>query len=163
TPDEQYTHISLWALLASPMLIGCDIAKLDDFTRSLLCNFEVNDILQDPLGMRAMPFYRDENHAVYVKLLENGDLAVGLFNLSEQPLIIEFSPRDLGLWEKAVMVRDVWRQQYVSHIELGAVHEATVAPHGCALYRLTPGNSGKRVMEYTHYRPTPHKAPRPVQ
>lgn len=162
TPDEQYTHITLWAMLASPMLIGCDIAKMDDFTRSLLCNFEVNDILQDPLGMRAMPFYRDENHVVYVKLLENGDLAVGLFNLSEQPLVIEFSPREFGLWEKAVMVRDVWRQRYVSHVELGDVHETEVAPHGCALYRLSPGNSGKRLMEFSHYRPRKHNAPRPV-
>ena len=117
TPDEQYTHITLWAMLASPMLIGCDIALMDDFTRSLLCNFEVNDILQDPLGMRAMPFYRDDRHAVYVKILENGDLAVAMFNLTTEPLTFEIEPRSLGLWESAAMVRDVWRQQVVTRSE----------------------------------------------
>ena len=162
TPDEQYTHITLWALLASPMLIGCDIALMDDFTRSLLCNFEVNDILQDPLGMRAMPFYHDAQHAVYVKLLEGGDVAVGLFNLSDVPLVIEFEPRTLGLWDEAVLVRDVWRQTVVSHVAPGDVHEATVAPHGCVLYRLSPGNSENRVLKNTHYRASKHNAPRPV-
>lgn len=41
TADEQYTHISLWALLSAPLLIGCDMAQLDDFTISLLTNNEV--------------------------------------------------------------------------------------------------------------------------
>ncbi len=38
TADEQYTHMSLWAMLASPLLIGCDLARMDEFTRSLLTN-----------------------------------------------------------------------------------------------------------------------------
>ena len=41
TPDEQYTHISLWCLLSSPLLIGCDLTRLDDFTLNLLTNDEV--------------------------------------------------------------------------------------------------------------------------
>jgi len=41
TPDEQYTHISLWALLSAPLLIGCDLTRLDDFTLNLLTNDEV--------------------------------------------------------------------------------------------------------------------------
>lgn len=163
TPDEQYTHITMWAMLASPMLIGCDIAKMDDFTRSLLCNFEVNDILQDPLGMRGMPFFRDEKHAVYVKILENGDLAVAMFNTSEQPLIIEVEPRTLGLWEKAAMVRDVWRQQVVTLVYPGDTFEAQVALHGAALYRLSPGNSEDRVLTPTHYFPRKVNSPRVVE
>lgn len=47
TPDEQYTHITLWSLLAANMLIGCDIAQIDDFTFNLLCNNEVNAVNQD--------------------------------------------------------------------------------------------------------------------
>ena len=109
-----------------------------------------------------MPFYRDAQHAVYVKLLEGGDVAVGLFNLSDVPLVIEFEPRTLGLWDEAVLVRDVWRQTVVSHVDLGDVHEATVAPHGCVLYRLSPGNSENRVLKNTHYRASKHNAPRPV-
>ncbi|HEX4645662.1 MAG TPA: NPCBM/NEW2 domain-containing protein, partial [Verrucomicrobiae bacterium] len=48
TPNEQYTHISLWCLLCSPLLIGCDMTKLDDFTLNLLTNDEVLEVSQDP-------------------------------------------------------------------------------------------------------------------
>jgi alpha-galactosidase len=163
TPDEQYTHITLWAMLASPMLIGCDISKIDPFTRSLLCNFEVNDILQDPLGMRAMPFCRDEKHAVYIKILENGDLAVALFNTSEEPLTIEIEPRTFGLWEKGAMIRDVWRQKVVTYVYPGDTLSTDVAPHGVVLYRLSPGNSQDRQLEQSHYFPKKLNSPRPVE
>ncbi len=53
TPNEQYTHISLWCLLCSPLLIGCDMTQLDDFTLSLLTNDEVLEVNQDPLGKQA--------------------------------------------------------------------------------------------------------------
>ena len=52
-PKEQYTHISLWALVASPLMIGCDMTQLDDFTFSLLSNDEVIAIDQDPLDAGA--------------------------------------------------------------------------------------------------------------
>lgn len=53
TVHEQYTHISLWCLLSAPLLIGCDIAAMDDFTLGLLTNREVLDIDQDSLGVQA--------------------------------------------------------------------------------------------------------------
>ena len=53
TPDEQYTHITLWCLLSAPLLIGCDMTQLDDFTLSLLTNDEVLAVDQDPLGKQA--------------------------------------------------------------------------------------------------------------
>ncbi len=55
TPNEQYTHISLWSLLSSPLLIGCDLTKLDEFTLNLLTNDEVLEVNQDPLGMPGPP------------------------------------------------------------------------------------------------------------
>jgi alpha-galactosidase len=54
TPDEQYTHISLWSLLVIPLLIGCDMGKLDQFTLGLLTNDEVLAIDQDALGKEAL-------------------------------------------------------------------------------------------------------------
>src|SRR6185369_2935755 len=53
TPNEQYTHITLWSLLCSPLLIGCDLTKLDDFTLNLLTNDEVLEVSQDPKGEQA--------------------------------------------------------------------------------------------------------------
>ena len=53
TADEQYTHVSLWCLLSAPLLIGCDLTKIDPFTLSLLTNDEVLAIDQDSLGRQA--------------------------------------------------------------------------------------------------------------
>src|SRR3954454_2652971 len=53
TPDEQYTHISLWCLLSAPLLIGAPVERMDDFTLSLLTNDEVLAIDQDSLGKSA--------------------------------------------------------------------------------------------------------------
>ena len=60
TPNEQYTHISLWCLLGSPLLIGCDMAQLDDFTLGLLTNDEVLEVNQDPLGKQAARLVKRE-------------------------------------------------------------------------------------------------------
>ncbi len=144
TPDEQYSHITLWTLMASPMLIGCDMAQLDPFTISLLCNFEVNDVLQDPLGMRAAPFNRDEKQTTYVKILEDGSLAVGMFNRSDAPLKIGIVPRSMGLWSDQITVRDLWRQQDVATIGNRESFEREVAPHGVVFVRLSPGNTRDR-------------------
>ena len=56
TPDEQYTHVSIYSLLAAPMLIGCPLEQLDAFTRNLLTNDEVIGVDQDPLGKPARLF-----------------------------------------------------------------------------------------------------------
>src|SRR5207247_9603340 len=53
TPNEQITHITMWSLLASPLLIGCDLTQLDAFTTALLTNPEVLEVSQDPLGRQA--------------------------------------------------------------------------------------------------------------
>lgn len=146
TPDEQYTHISLWALLAAPMLIGCDIAQMDDFTLSLLCNREVNDIDQDPLGVQAYPVKVDGDRQTWVKQLEDGSLAVGLFNLGEDSTTVGFAPKDFGILGE-VTVRDVWRQQDVAAIKHTERFECRLPKHGCRLLLLRP----KDCKSYINY------------
>lgn len=140
TPDEQYTHISLWALLSAPMLIGCDIAQMDDFTLSLLCNREINDIDQDPLGVQGYPVKIDGDKQTWVKQLEDGSLAVGLFNLGEDSINISFAPKDFGIFGTQT-IRDPWRQQDIGKIEHTETFECTVAKHGCRLLVIKPGNT----------------------
>jgi hypothetical protein len=79
--SEQYTHISLWALLAAPLLLGNDLSRIDDFTLNLLTNDEVLAINQDPLGKQAMQVKTGEMTQIWVKELENGSKAIGVFNL----------------------------------------------------------------------------------
>ena len=144
TPWEQYTHITLWSILASPMLLGCDMEMLDPFTLSLLCNSEVLDVNQDPLGVKGVVFTKGEDHVIYIKPLEDGSLAVAMFNLGDAEKVIGFTPHKLGLYGEQT-VRDLWRQQDVGKVSFKERWEASVPPHGCAFYRLTPGVTGEKL------------------
>jgi alpha-galactosidase len=136
TPDEQYTHISLWCLLSAPLLLGCDLEQLDPFTLGLLTNDEVLDVDQDPLGKEAASVAGDDNFAIYAKTLEDGSLAVGLFNRGAAPYTLTAKWADLGLTGPQT-VRDLWRQK-----DLGTFtgeFSAPVPSHGVVLVRLSPG------------------------
>ncbi|MGA2683649.1 MAG: NPCBM/NEW2 domain-containing protein [Verrucomicrobiota bacterium] len=135
TPNEQYTHISLWCLLASPLLIGCDMTKLDDFTLSLLSNDEVLAVDQDPLAQQASRVAEDGLQQVWAKDMEDGSKAVGLFNLSPGDARVVAKWSELGLTGKQ-RVRDLWRQKDLG--EFTDQFEATVPPHGVVLVRMWP-------------------------
>jgi alpha-galactosidase len=135
TPNEQYTHITLWCLLSAPLLLGNDLERLDAFTRGLLTNDEVLAVNQDPLGRQAAQVIVDGRRQVWVKELEDGSRAVGLFNLSrrEQTLTVEWGR--FGL-KGSQRVRDLWRQK-----DLGVAAEsfsAAVPRHGVALIKVSP-------------------------
>lgn len=110
TPDEQYTHISLWSLLASPLLIGCDLGQLDRFTLNLLTNDEVLAINQDILGKQAARVLTKDDYLIYVKDLHDGSKAVGIFNISDNYKNITVDLNNLGLGHFTT-IRDVWRQK----------------------------------------------------
>ena len=136
TPDEQYTHISLWSLLAANMLIGCDIAQIDDFTFNLLCNNEVNAVNQDILGHQAHQDVVEDGMQIWSRDLYDGSYAVGIFNLNEAsvPVRLDGALAKIGL--EADAVRDLWRQK-----DIPADAEYVIPPHG-VLYVKVPGVSG---------------------
>ena len=121
------------------------MAELDDFTVSLLCNSEVLDVHQDPLGIQGIRQYGDETYATYVKPLEDGSVAVAMFNLSGEPQKIGFIPYSLGLYGDQT-VRDLWRQQDVARIAQNVRWETVVAPHGVCFVRLSPGMTGTKLV-----------------
>jgi alpha-galactosidase len=135
TPNEQYTHISLWCLLCSPLLIGCDMAQLDPFTFNLLTNDEVLEVSQDPLGQQAARVAQDGDREVWAKRMEDGSLAVGLFNRGPIEAAVAVSWKDLGV-SGPQRVRDLWRQKDVG-VSDGSF-ATQVARHGAALVRLFP-------------------------
>lgn len=111
TADQQYAHFSMWCMLSAPLLIGCDMEKLDPFTLSLLSNSEVIALDQDALGRSATRLATDGPIDVYVKELEDGSRAVGFFNRSPEPYSGTFTKlRPIGITGKH-NVRDLWRQQ----------------------------------------------------
>ena len=112
TPDEQYTHITLWSLLASNMLIGCDLAQIDDFTFNLLCNNEVNAVNQDILGEQAHRDVDEDGMQMWSRRLSDGTIAVGIFNLNDAPVptFLKGALGKIGI-EDVATVRDLWRQE----------------------------------------------------
>jgi alpha-galactosidase len=135
SPDEQYAHISLWCLLDAPLLIGCDMTQLDDFTLSLLTNDEVLEVDQDPLANQAGRVSKDGDLEVWAKNMEDGSKAVGLFNRGRTPAQVSANWSDLGLSGKQ-KVRDLWRQKDIGNFS--DKFEATVPKHGVVLLRIWP-------------------------
>ena len=83
TRNEQYTWVSLWSLMAAPLVFGGDMTNMDDFTLSLLTNDELIDINQDPLGKQAFRIYSGQGKEIWAKEMEDGSRAVGLFFTDE--------------------------------------------------------------------------------
>ena len=133
TSDEQYTHISLWCLLASPLLIGCDISQLDAFTLSLLTNHEVLEVNQDPLGKQARRVIVNRNIQVWVKEMEDGSKAVGVFNLGDKDENYDLLFSSLG-YPQVSTVRDVWRQVDIPNISTSI--RLSLPSHGVGLLRV---------------------------
>ena len=130
-PDEQYSHISLWALLAAPLLLGNDLTTLDDFTRNLLSNDEVIAIDQDPLGHAARRVLERDGWQVWVRELSDGRHALGVFNLGARFRSVTLSAQELGL-VGGESLRDLWRQQDLEKLA-AAGFEARVPGHGVLL------------------------------
>jgi alpha-galactosidase len=135
TPNEQYTHLSLWCLLASPLLVGCDLTQLDEFTLNLLANDEVLDVDQDPLGRQAARVTVEGPLEVWAKDMEDGSKAVGLFNRDDVPRTVAAQWSDLGL-SGPCEVRDLWRQATIGVVQ--KEFSVRVLAHGVVLVRMSP-------------------------
>lgn len=109
-PNAQITHITLWCMLAAPLLIGCDLVQLDDFTRALLTNDEVLDVDQDPLGQAATRRRQEGACEVWARPLFDGTTAVALFNRGPIRRPVTASWDDVGVKGRQP-VRDLWRQK----------------------------------------------------
>lgn len=134
TADEQYTHVSAWCLMSAPLLLGCDLTKLDDFTLGLLTNDEVIEVNQDPLGKQATIVWRKGDLFILAKDMEDGSKAVGLFNAEDKGVQkIRLSLKDLNL-DGRFLMRDLWRQKDIGVCEDEV--EFTVNQHGVLLLSL---------------------------
>jgi alpha-galactosidase len=132
TPDEQYTHITLWCLLSAPLLIGCDLTKLDDFTLGLLTNDEVLAVDQDALGRQATRVAQNGGQEIWAKPLAEGGWAVGMFNRGDQPAEVALDLAELKL-AGPQPIRDLWRQQA---LPAAARLSAKIPPHGAELFKV---------------------------
>ena len=140
TPNEQYTHMSLWAIQAAPLFIGCDMERLaqDPLAWSFLTNDEVIDIDQDELGKVGKPVVHTAEYDVWARPLADGSWAVALFNRAGEPRRITATFKDFGA-TGSLMVRDVWAQQDIGTYD--GSFTAEVFGHATRLFRLRTGRT----------------------
>ncbi|MGH9618028.1 MAG: glycoside hydrolase family 27 protein [Acidobacteriaceae bacterium] len=134
TPDEYRTHMSLWAMLAAPLLAGNDLSKMDESTKSILMNKDVIAVDQDQLGIQGNRVSAIGPFEVWMKPLAGGAKAVALFNRSESDYPITVRLRAVG-FDGPVHARDLW-----SHKDLGTLRDsytAVVPRHGVVMLRLS--------------------------
>ena len=135
SPNEQYVHITLWSLLASPLLLGNDLTQMDDFDLNLVENDEVLAVHQDPLGKAADRVSKKDELEVWSRPLADGSLAVGLFNRDEMAMPVSVKWSELGI-SGPQTVRDLWRQKDLGTFDTEFSSE--VPRHGTVFVKLTP-------------------------
>jgi alpha-galactosidase len=142
TPDENYTHMTQWCMLAAPLLIGTDLPKMSPFIISLFSNDEVLAVNQDALGKQGTLLKRDAaaKTEVWTKPLEEESMAVALYNRGDKPADVSVAASELPVFgPNSAFVRDLWRQRDLGR--MGPTLTVLVAPHGAELYRIGPTNS----------------------
>ena len=139
--DTQYkTHFSIWALLGSPLMIGCDIRNMNEETLKILTNKELIKINQDEDCRQVFKLTNiwDGNVKAYAKNLENGDIALGFFNLGSAAAIVRVNLDELGLPEstgKTLCMRNVWEDETVTVKNGTIIHD--IQPYDCLVYRCS--------------------------
>ena len=131
---EYRTHMSLWALLAAPLLAGNDLSTMTPETTAILTNREIIEVDQDPAGAQGDRVKAEGGLEVWAKPLADGAKAVGLFNLSDQPAWLEVHFAALG-FNGPVKARDLWEAK-----DLGAMaaYKVQVPAHGVVMLRASP-------------------------
>ena len=143
TPQEYESHFALWAMLSSPLILGCDIRSLREEARTLLTNRDLIAIDQDPEGRSCYQFSAMENPDAFFLLrpLAGGELALGFFNFSDVPADMTASFWDLGLVPgQEVRVHDCLGREEDKMAK--EILRAKVASHGCRVYTLKPLMTG---------------------
>ena len=159
--EEYRTHFSLWALLSSPLMIGCDIRDMDADTKEILLNKDVIAVSQDPKGCE--PFFAN-NHMwrvneerksdsephfmkypldvpIIARYLNNGDIALGVFNFTDSAASrwsMTITCDNLGLpvnCGKDFEAHDLWNGEVLGSFN-GTLEIDNLAPHACRLFRV---------------------------
>lgn len=132
--DEYKTHMTLWAILAAPLLAGNDLRDMSPAIASILLNREVIAIDQDREGKQGHRVGNPGEQEIWVRSLSGGEQAVALFNRSDKPTEIKVKWSDLALNRAPSHARDLWQHREVN--EAGSAYSPVVPPHGVALLRL---------------------------
>jgi hypothetical protein len=141
TRDEQRTEFTLWAISRSPLILGANLTKLDDFTRSLITNKEVTDLNQQAVESKPglLP-YSETGKAPFLQRYwfartagPNPKRYIAVFNLADATTSSNLPWMLFYLEDNPHTVYDVWNQK---HIPSAKTLHVVLPAHGCALFRV---------------------------
>ena len=134
TEDEYRTHMTLWTILAAPLLAGNDLSKVSPQTLALLTNKEVIAVDQDRLGRQGDRVWAEGESEIWVKRLDGGADAVGMFNRADTARPISLKLSTIGSWDKAEL-RDLWAGREVEAKD--GVYTVMVPAHGAVMLKVS--------------------------
>jgi len=134
TDTEYRTHMSLWSMLAAPLIAGNDVRDMTPAIREILLNREVIAIDQDKLGKQATKAVTAGDQEIWTRELAGGEMAVALFNRGKETATMAVKWSDIGMKKNPSRARDLWKHAEVK-LE-GPNYSAEVPPHGVVLLRV---------------------------
>jgi alpha-galactosidase len=138
TDDEYKTHMTLWSILAAPLLAGNDIRNMPPNVASILMNRDVIAIDQDPDGHQGHRVSKSADQEIWIKSLSGGAQAVAIFNRASSAAKVSVKWSDLGLKSAPTRAKDLWSHSDLKLAPDSADYTAEVSSHGVILLRVTP-------------------------
>ena len=133
--DMEYrTHMSLWSMLAAPLIAGNDVRSMPPSIGEILMNREVIAIDQDSAGEQPTRVSQSGDQEIWTRQLANGDRAVAIFNRGAAAAEITVNLADLGLSHAPAIVRDLWAHHDV--VVSGVAYKLTISSHGVVMWRV---------------------------
>jgi alpha-galactosidase len=133
TRNEQITHMTLWAMLGTPILLGNDLTRMDEFTKDLLMNHDILEVNQDPIANPVKRIFSNGNKEVWIRHLFDGSIAVALFNRGYEEAELAASWKEIGIG-KPSGVRELWIAKDIAVGETGL--KRAIPGHGSLMFRV---------------------------
>lgn len=134
TDDEYHLHMTLWAILAAPLLAGNDLSKMSPETLAILTNKEVIAVDQDKLGKQGDRVWAEGPSEIWAKPLSGGAKAVALFNRADSARPITLKLKDVGFGANAKL-RDLWAGKDVT--AANGEYTVLIPRHGTVLLKVS--------------------------
>jgi hypothetical protein len=137
TRPEQITMLTLWSVFRSPMMLGCELTKLDDDTLSLITNADVLRLL--PYSKGAHQVMRNKKQCIWkTHDTEENACYIAMFNFEDQASVLEFEHEcchgENGHGPLGKPCKELWTGK--EYATLADAIKEPVDPHGARLYKV---------------------------
>jgi alpha-galactosidase len=136
TDDEYRVHMSLWAMLAAPLMAGNDVRNMSKAALNILVNKEVIAVDRDPLGKQGTRVSKNGDQEVWMKPLSKGAVAVALFNRGSEPATMSVKWSDFAKGKGHTVVKNLWSYEFIKVAGDDENWSTKVPKHGVVLLRI---------------------------